>query len=197
VSTILEWLTARKHEIVYAAVVKESYLAARAAGAIPAELGTVWRFMGFHLLLAMQKHCQGEGRNKGHTQYVFDNEDGERVRFPDLVRDPQPWSDEYYGRDPKRRRIDQVIDAPLFGDSRDFPLIQCADLAAFLFRRHAEITAGGDERYQGEGDKVARWVNELMRSAIPRPNIYKKVNLSIADHYFVDHAPPAIRALGR
>src|SRR5205085_1654825 len=64
ISVIFEWLAARKHQVVYAAVVKNAYNTARLAQAIPDELNTIWRFMGFHVTLAMQKFFQVHKKNK-------------------------------------------------------------------------------------------------------------------------------------
>jgi hypothetical protein len=70
-TAIFDWLSERKHHVVFASVVKQSYLSAFDAGTIPTELNTLWRFMGFHLILALQKHCQGDSGVKGHTLFVF------------------------------------------------------------------------------------------------------------------------------
>ena len=58
ISAIFQWLENRKHHVVYSAVLKDSYKRASEAGEIPDELNTIWRFMGFHLILAMQGYCQ-------------------------------------------------------------------------------------------------------------------------------------------
>src|SRR2546425_7199993 len=46
ITAIIAWLAERKHEIVYASVVKKSYFSAFAEKAIPDELNTLWRFIG-------------------------------------------------------------------------------------------------------------------------------------------------------
>jgi hypothetical protein len=67
ITAILNWLADRKHHIVYAAVDKASYRQALEAGEIPEDLGSIWRFLGFHLILAIQKCSQREKNNKGNT----------------------------------------------------------------------------------------------------------------------------------
>ena len=164
ITDIFEWLRDRKHHIVYASVHKKSYFDALSDGRIPAELRTPWRFMGFHLVLAMQKHGKSEKGTKGHTIFVFDNEEREKLRFADLIKQPPEWSDKYYLKDRKKDQLDQVVDTPYFGDSRDVALVQLADFAAFFLRRYAEIKEDlvepryADEESRIEGlDRATGW----------------------------------------
>ena len=79
IEEVFTWLCERKHHVVYASVVKAEYERAFAAQELPDELNTMWRFLGFHLVLAMQKRYQTEKGVKGHTLFVFDNEEREKV----------------------------------------------------------------------------------------------------------------------
>lgn len=196
ISEIFKWLRGRKHKIVYAAVVKEAYFAALANGQIPDELNTPWRFLGMHLVLAVQRTMQGETRPKGHTLFVFDNQEKEKMRFSDLLARPPSWSDEYYGRTLKQEQLDQVVDTPYFGDSKEVALIQFADLAAFFLRRYAEIETGVvAPKYDDERQRVTEWVTELRASAIGRAHMYPKVGRNKAEALFYDLAPPPVRDL--
>jgi hypothetical protein len=196
-TAIFEWLAERKHHVVYASVVKQSYHQARQAGDIPAELNTVWRFLGFHLVLAMQRHCQREAKLKGHTIFVFDNEERERLRFTDLIHRPPAWSDAYYDRGRRQKQLDQVVDIPYFADSRDAALIQLADFAAFFLRRYAEIREGIiGPRYADEAARVAGWVHALAGRRISGACIYPKKDREYAHELFFGHAPVSVRELG-
>ena len=135
ISAVCEWLTDRKHHVVYTSVLKDEYHKARSTQRIPDELNTIWRYLGFHLVLAMQKFCQKNPKTKGHTIYVFDNEEREEARFTDIILRPPEWSDEYYDRKPQQDRLDQIVDVPYFGDSKDVGLIQLADFFSFFLRR--------------------------------------------------------------
>jgi hypothetical protein len=84
-SRIFTWLAERKHHIVYASVCKKKYYDSNRVQAIPAELNTVWRFLSFHIALAIQKYGQTFEKTKGHTIFVFDNEERERLRFTDVI----------------------------------------------------------------------------------------------------------------
>ena len=156
-TAIFNWISERKHHIVYASVLKASYYGALKTHDIPDELNTLWRFLGFHLTLAIQRYSQPEKKNKGHTFLFFDNEERERVRFADLVNRPPPWSDEYYARGKKQEQLDQIIDVPYFGDSQEVSLLQVADFLAFFLRRYIEIQEGlVPPRYEDEEEKHLR-----------------------------------------
>ena len=152
---VLNWLADRKHRIVYSSVVKESYSKALEAGEVSKELGTLWRFLGFHLTLAIQRYSQAEPRNKGNTFLVFDNQERERIRFNDIVKNPPVWSDAYYALGKKQQPLDQIIDVPAFQDSKEVELLQVADFLAFFLRRYAEIQEGLEpSKYDDEQEKI-------------------------------------------
>ncbi len=129
ISLVFNWLKERKHSVVYASVIKKKYAESLKRGNIPEELNTVWRFLGFHVMLAMQRSHQKERYNKGHTLYVFDNKEWEERRFLDLISNPPEWSDQYYDRQPQNPQLDQIVDVPYFADSQDVGLIQLADFS--------------------------------------------------------------------
>ena len=196
ITRICEWIAERKHHFVYAAVVKEDYRQAWARQDIPDELGTIWRFMGFHLMLAMQRRSMREQKRKGNTVFIFDNEGREAMRFADLVQRPPEWSDEYYDRPKKTEPLDQVIDIPYFGDSKDVSLIQIADFAAYILRRYAEVESRlTKERYGGEGARLQEWAQMLAARSIGRGHIYPKVGRNEAHNLFFNLAPEPIRTL--
>jgi hypothetical protein len=64
-ANIFNWLAERKHRAVYASVCKPQYKQNYALQKIPDELNTIWRFLGFHVILAMQRCCQPEEKTKG------------------------------------------------------------------------------------------------------------------------------------
>jgi len=196
ISAIVDWLAERKHNVVYSSVRKAQYFDSVSRGQVPAELNTPWRFLGFHLVLAVQKAHQNLPKNKGHTVFVFDNEERERLRFTDLIERPPAWSDEYYDRSAKTLALDQVIDVPYFADSRDVGLIQVADCAAFFLRRFAELKEGlCPPRYHDEPQKVSMWASQLADRNIGRNHIYPARSRSLAAELFYSHAPESLRLL--
>jgi hypothetical protein len=195
-SMIFKWLADRKHHVVYSAVLKSEYYSARTAGFIPDELNTIWRFLGFHLVLSMQKYCQCEHGVKGHTIFVFDNEEREHMRFTDIIERPPAWSDTYYKRSKKQEQLDQVVDVPYFGDSRDVGLIQLADVASFVLRRYAEIKEKlVGQKYPDEEARIEEWVRLLLSRSIGSRCIYPARGRDYAENLFFNVAPPSIRNL--
>lgn len=196
ITRIFEWLGERKHHVVYTSVCKEAYRSDFALQHIPDELNTIWRFLGFHLVLAVQKCFQKEAKNKGNTIFVFDNEHREELRFTDIIQRPPSWSDGYYSRAKKQGQLDQVVDVPYFGDSRDVALIQLADVASFFLRRYAEIKEGlVPAKYEDEEHRVTEWVNMLTARCLGTSMIYPKTGRSEAEDVFYRNASDSIRVL--
>ena len=196
-SAILNWLAERKHQIVYASVQKEPYLESLKAQEIPEELNTPWRFLAFHLALAVQKYSQPEPKNKGHTVLNFDNEEREETRFIDLILNPPEWSDEYYPRKGKHAQLDQIVDVPHFHDSRHLPLLQVADFLAFFLRRYAELQegVGPPAKFPDEIEKITACIAQLKDCAIATSHIYPRKQRTTAQDLFYRHAPASIRDL--
>ena len=193
ISTIFDWLKKRKHQIVFTAVNKEKFSLEFQNEPVAGDVRTLWRFMGLHITLALQKHFQRQKRNKGHTVLVFDNEEREQLRFTDLILNPPNWTDTYYSRAKKQERLDQIIDVPHFVDSRDVGLIQLADFLCFFLRKHIELQHGlVTPAYEDEEKKVSGWVGLALAQSIPKPNIYlTKGRCNTAD-LFYRYAPEAI-----
>lgn len=196
ISEIFEWLAKRKHHIAYTSVLKETYFKSFEARAVPDELNTVWRFMGFHLVLAIQKYCQQESGVKGNTLFIFDNNERERMRFTDLIARPPSWSDEYYDRKKKQDQLDQIIDVPYFGDSKEVSLIQVADFLAYFLRRYAELKEGLVKPwYSDEQSTIEGWMKRFKDQSIGTRFIYPAVGRNAPENLFYDIASPSIRQL--
>ena len=192
ISAIFRWLRERKHSVVYASVVK----AVHADASLPQGLETVWRMMGWHVVLAMQQRGMRDSVPKGHTNFTFDDH-RERPGFQQLIFEPPDWTDEYYKRDAKRPRLDQVVDVPSFHDSKLVPMLQVADFATFFLRRYAEISEGLSEpRYEEEEEFVQNWIGEFASRSIGKRFIYPSQKQTPLHKLFFDCAPPSIRELG-
>ena len=196
ITAVFTWLNERKHDVVYSSVVKSAYYERKQRGEIPEELNTIWRYLGFHLILATQKAHKSLEKTKGHTIFVFDNEYHEQTRFTGLIKSPPEWSDAYYSKSKKEARLGQIVDVPYFGDSTEVPLLQVADFTAFFLRRYAEITDGfTSARYPDELPKVQSWVNLLAQRSVGRSIMYPtKARCPIAEAFF-QTAPKSLREL--
>lgn len=193
VDAVLTWLAKRKHSILYSSLDKSLWYEQFPSDARYAEVNTLWRFLGFHLVLAIQRHTQRERRNKGNTVLILDNEERERIRFTDLLLSPPAWSDTYYDRRRNQEQLDQIVDTPYFADSRDVPLLQLADFLAFFLRRHAELEAGNAERYDGERAKVAGWARAALARTVSQAAIYPKRSRCQCADMFFNYAPVCLR----
>ncbi len=188
-SAIVDWLAERKHSIVYCAVNKEKFASEFRNDARCEDVGSVWRFLGLHLVLALQKEHQRLDRNKGNTVLIFDNEERERASFTELILEPPAWTDTYYSRTGRQDRLDQIVDAPYFADSTHVPLLQVADFVAFFIRRHVELAQGDSERYEGERQKVANWVSDMLKRSLSSSCIYPRRQRCLCAQLFCDYAP--------
>jgi hypothetical protein len=198
VTEVFKWIEARHHDIVYVSVDKSQYFTSLKAGQVPSELATPWRFMGMHLLLSVQKAHQRLQRNKGHTVFVFDNEEREQMRFTDLVKSTPAWTDSYYNKAKRQNRLDQIVDVPYFGDSKEVGLLQVADFVAYFLRRHAEIATGvSTPRYADEMEKLNGWIGTLRSRCIGGSTIYPATGRCDCADLFYAHAPHVIRELHR
>lgn len=198
IGNVFDWLADRKHRIVYTSVEKASFFESQKAGQIPKDANTIWRFMGLHLMLAVQKVHQRHDRNKGHTFFVFDNEERERMKFTDLVAEPPAWTDSFYGKGKKQQRLDQVVDVPYFGDSAEVHLLQVADFIAYFLRRHAEIAAGySNAKYTDEVDRLQGWIKTIVECSIGGSAMYPATGRCECADLFYSHAPEVIRTLHR
>jgi hypothetical protein len=194
IDMFIDWFTERKHHIVFSAIEKARHAVMKAEGKIPAEIDTVWRSMGFHVALAIQKNFQSEPKNKGNTIFVFDEEVKEETRFHDLLRRPPAWSESYYDKLKKREPLCQLVDAPYFADSKNVGLLQVADFLAYFVRRHIEIAENAiPEKYERESEKVNRWFAAIRARTLPYQCMYPKKRRCAAADMFWAFAPDCIR----
>ena len=192
IGSILDWIGDRKHSIVYCAVDKQKFYSDFDQDPRFKDVQTLWRFMGLHLTLAIQKAHQSQTKNKGNTVLIFDNEERECTRFTDMILNPPAWTDSYYSRGRKQDALDQIIDAPYFADSRDVPMLQVADFTVFFLRRHVELQSGDTERYAGEKELVAEWAAKIFERSVSSAAIYpKRARCECADMFY-RYAPAAL-----
>lgn len=196
VTEILEWLNERKHNIVISAINKTNYEKLKNEGKIYREINTIWKALGFHLILAIQKAHQNLLSNKGNTIFVLDNENKEDFNFKKLIYEPPIWSETYYKRKLNQEHLDNIIDVPYFADSKHVPLIQLADFISFFIRRYIEITEGYDSpRYNGEEDRLEDWLSLISARCIASNFTYPKKGRCECAELFFNLAPDCIKNL--
>lgn len=172
IGAIIQWMKVRKHKIVYSAIDVEKFKLEAPKHAALKDF-TIWKCLGLHVSLALQRVHQKESKNKGNTVLVFDEAVTEKEKFTKILLNPPSWTDEYYQRGRKQAALDQLIDVPHFVDSKHVPLVQVADVYAFVLRRHFEIASGLDvEKYAGEATKVSRWAEDMLAQTIGNSHIF-------------------------
>ena len=142
----------------------------------------------------MQKHGMGFQGTKGNTIFFYDNQEQEKVKFADLIKNQEEWSKKYYSSG--KGGLDQIIDVSYFADSKHVYLIQLADLCSFLLRRYAEIKEGlrlAD--YEDEERLLEGWVEDMMERSIGSQYMYPKRNRLNCHNLFYECAPESIREL--
>jgi hypothetical protein len=196
ITVVFEWLNARKHSVICSVVDKAEYEKHKTAGALPEGINTIWKCLGLHLILGIQKAFQTEKKNKGNTLLVFDEEKREEFKFAELINDPPDWTDEYYDKGKKQNRLDQIIDVPYFADSKHVGLVQMADLAAFFLRRFVEIKTGAvGPKYEEEEEKIDLWIQSLCQRHVATSASYPKKSRTTAQEFFWSIAPDCIRTM--
>ncbi|MBX3000930.1 MAG: DUF3800 domain-containing protein [Caldilineaceae bacterium] len=196
ISTVLQWVKARRHRIAYTAVDTAEFFQRFKLLPEYADVTTLWRFLGLHLILGIQREHQKLAKNKGNTVFIFDNEYREELRFTDLINNPPTWTDTYYNKNSKQSRLDQVIDVPYWGDSTDVGLIQVADFIAYFLRRYIEINENKvPPKYKDEEDRVTEWFKLIVDCMLPNASFYPKKGRCACADLFFSFAPDCIRSL--
>ena len=106
---LCEWVGRRKHHLALAAIDRKK-LQEHKSDQIPNECHDDWLAPGLHIALQIQKANQGKAKNKGHTFLIFDDNKAKAEKLSDLLWQPPPWTDDYYGKTEKQERLDQIVD---------------------------------------------------------------------------------------
>lgn len=196
ITEILGWLKERKHKISFCGIDKEKYFKDFDTTEKLKEIGSLWCVLGLHQVLMIQKQHQSEGKLRGHTVFIFDEEVKEKDRIINLVSAPPAWTDSYYGKKEKDEPLDQIIDVPYFGDSEKVGLLQVADLIAYVVRRYVEIKENRvSPRYYDEFERVDGWIKLISELALPTPSRYMKKQRCECADLFCRYAPDSLMKL--
>jgi hypothetical protein len=190
----VDWFSERKHHVVFSVIDKQKHEVLRKNPTFPSELNTVWKTMAFHISLALQKHFQNEPKNKGNTIMIFDEEVTEELDFQKLILNPPTWSDEYYEKGRKQERLNQIVDAPYFADSKNIALIQTADFLAYIVRRYVEIKEGEvPPKFSDEEAKITAWFEKIKARSLSYQCMYPKRQRCASAEMFWNLAPKCVQ----
>lgn len=180
------WLLNRKHSIVLSLIDNNRFFDLKDSGnQIAKRLNSPYVAGALHIALAVQKHNQGQKKNKGKTILIFDEEKEFENRVENLIAQPPEFTDVFYGYQPKNKsRLNQIIDTAYFVKSHYSYLVQIADTVAFVSRLYLQLTRyEKPEDYNGELNRIQKWFNTIKTRLIPRTHIYPKGSDEIFKFY--------------
>ncbi len=186
IRSVASWAADRKHKVIVAAIDKE-----RAETCT--KVDDVWLGASLHVALQSQR-LHAPLKSKGRTILVFDDNRRMMPRLSDLLWEPPPWTDDFYGRKAKDPALDLIVDSAFAVNSQHAGPVQIADMYAFLFRRYSELSDYGlDERFRGEGDLVEECLSLVRPRVIEARHRYPK--RTEAGGLFASLAPESILKL--
>lgn len=193
IENLCAWLTDRSHQLALSAI----DIAALSASSPPGwEVADPWMAAAAHMALQLQRAHGGKTGSKGRTALIFDNNPKGLAKLAEFVNSPPAWSDEYYGRGPRQRALNQLIDTPFAVQSHHVGLVQVADVFAAIFRYHVELADFGQpERYPGQRGHVESWVSLLAPRLLPRAARWPTKTPSKAASWFTSLAPASLLSL--
>ncbi len=196
ISAILAWWGHRKHYVTFTAVDKKVYDQMKHNKELLEGCDSIWRIAAIHISLSIQRAHQGVDKKKGNTLLLFDREEPEEKQLSEFISQPPGWTDDYYNRQKRQLQLDQIVDVPFFGDSRQVLLLQVADVIAFVLRRYAEIKDGNDRlRYKDEFDKLKDWVRLISGRSYSLSNRWPTRGINRTHEMFNKLAPPSLKEI--
>lgn len=196
ISAVLTWWGKRKHHLTFTAIDKEKHNQLECCNELFEGCSSFWQTAAIHIVLSIQKYHQNIGSNKGHTLFLFDKQVREEVQLSNFVSKPFGWTDEYYDRGKKQNQLDQIIDVPFFGDSKEVLLLQVADIIAFILRRYAEISEGKSQLdYSDEMDRLKGWIALISTRCYPSAIRWPSRRLNRVQVIFDKLAPSSLKKI--
>jgi len=190
IDRLVGWAVEEKHKLVLSAL--------KSGKAAPLKGIDTWRSLALHLVLQLQREGQKRPQNKGRAVVVFDENKMQVDRMAELLAEPPPWTDDYYGRVDGNGRLDQVIDSAFTAKSHHVDLLQLADLYAYLFFRYEELASGRAEEYwPGERAVLDERIAALSGRLIEPQHRWAKRTGSECMRWYVRKAPESLVNLGR
>jgi hypothetical protein len=194
---LCNWVVDRKHHIALAAIDRHKLKNDKTAD-VPKACRDEWLVGGLHIALQLQKANQGKDKNKGHTFLIFDDNKAKADALSDLLWQPPEWTDDFYGKQKKQGRLDQIVDTTFSIKSHHAGLVQVADLFAFIFRRHAEMKDFGQpEEWPGEQALINGYLTTLTEGLLPRSCRWPARQIGGSSRWFNSIAPTSLMALGK
>lgn len=194
---LCDWIADRKHYLALAAIDRRN-LKNNVTADVPKECHDEWLAGGLHIALQIQKTNQGKDKNKGHTFLIFDDNKAKADKLSDLLWQPPDWTDDYYDKQKKQSRLDQIVDTTFSIKSHHAGLVQVADVFAFVFRRYAEMKDFGmPEEWAGERDLIEGYASALTNRLLPCSCRWPTRPSGTSARWFNAIAPVSLMSLGK
>lgn len=191
------WLVDRKHYLALAAIDRQKLGQVDGSRFAPVSQDP-WLAGSLHIALQLQRHHQGQPKNKGHTFLFVDENKKAADQLAELLFAPPDWTDAYYDRGKKQARLDQLIDSAFAVKSHHAGLMQVADLYALILRRYAELRDyGSRELWDGEQALIDGCAATLATRQLPRSTRWPARPQSPCAQWYNAIAPSSLLTLGR
>lgn len=189
------WIAKRKHNLALSAI-DRNQLKSSATADVPKSCRDEWLAGGLHIALQIQKANQGRNKNKGNTVLIFDDNKAKADTLSDLLWQPPEWTDDYYGKQKKQNRLDQIVDTTFSIKSHHAGMVQVADLFAFIFRRFAEMKDFGiQEEWVGGQALIEDYMSTLTSRLLPRSCRWPARQNAASSRWFNSIAPTSLISL--
>ncbi len=185
-SRYFDWLVNRKHKIILSLVDNNRFFDLKDSGdQIADRLGSPYVAGALQIALAIQRHNQGQKKNKGKTILIFDEQSEFEDTIEDLIAQPPEFTDVFYGYSSKDKiKLNQIIDTAYFVKSHYSYVIQTADTVAFVSRLYLQLRDDSmQESYSGELNRIEGWFNMIRGRLIPSAHVYPKGSDGIFEFY--------------
>lgn len=169
----LKWVMDRNHKLIVTCIDNEKYFNLKAQepnNNFIQKIPYPYLLSGLHTALIIQKLNRNQGKNKGKTLLIFDEQDQFSNTLTELIFNPPSFIDEFVSFSSKKdiARLNQIIDSAFFVKSHHSSMAQVADIVAYLYRMKLELDYyGRTEQYDGEKSKIATWAKQIESKIVP------------------------------
>lgn len=189
-----EWVVERKHRLALSAICTDKFH--DLPDGYPVVLRDVWLSGAIQIALQVQSEHQSLPKPKGQTVLIFDENKIKGDKLNEILFTPPAWTDEFYSRESKKERLDQIVDSAFFTKSHHAGLAQVADIFAFVLRRYSEIRElGMKQEYEGEYEDVASFVEIIRTRLLARSMRWSTRPKNECGSTFLNMAPSSLAEL--
>ena len=165
--TYINMLAGRHHRLVLSVVDNGAFFEQQQAGDdVAIRFGSPYVAGAMQLACAVQRIVSPNTGRKDRALLIFDEQRPFQARVQQLVAAPPECLRPLYGGKPGQPLLAQVIDTAYFVGSQYSPLIQTADIVAFVTRLHLQLTHYNMAKPADEGSqRIEHWFQRIKKRA--------------------------------